>query len=975
MQYETGQSLHGFKLIKQETIKELNSRSLHFEHEVTGAEVLILENDDDNKVFSVTFRTPPENDRGVAHILEHSVLCGSRKYPVREPFMELVKGSLQTFLNAMTFPDKTMYPVASRNHKDFRNLMSVYLDAVFFPRITEDIFMQEGWHHELEAPDQDIVYKGVVFNEMKGVFSSPENIIDRYLSHSLFPKTTYGYESGGDPEAIPELTYEEFKQFHEKYYHPSNSRIFLYGDGDTAEYLRFIQEEYLKEFERKQVDSSIALQRKFVKPKRKVIHYPVSGDESLEKKTFIVTGLKLGKATDYEHCLGFNILSYLLLGTSASPLRKALMDSELGSEVMGGGFDDQRAETMFAVGLKGTEAEHEEKILDLIFSTLKDLADNGIEPDMIESAVNTIDFKLREANFGGFAKGIVYNIQALNSWLYDADPTLHLKYEKFMSRIKKKSKEGYFEKLIRKYLLDNNHQSIIVAVPKPGLAKKRDAKARKQLRTFKAGLKPEELEALVERTRTLQRIQVTPDTPEALATLPTLGIEDIRRESEDYPLEIKQQGPPKILYHDLFTNNVAYTQIGFNTRAVPMPLIQYLPLIGRLILGMGTNRRDYVAVSKALGIHTGGIRSSHFSSATVRDRQDIVSYIFFNGKTLFEKLDPLFEIFAELIGEFNFDNHKRLAEIIRSAKSDMEDSIIPQGNQYVLARLQSYQSRLGRFDELTDGITYYKFLEDLLKRVQSKPAEVAETFREVAGYLFTKENTLVNITCESKGYPEIEKRVQGLMGVISDKTQPEAVLDLDPVPGNEAFLTASTVQYVGKGANLYDLGFEYSGRFNVIKSLLSTGFLWEKVRMQGGAYGCSNSFEYYTGDFGLVSYRDPNLTETLGVYDEIADFIANLDLSADELKKIIIGCVGHLDPPLSPDRKGSISMIEHLTGRTVELKQKHRDELLSTKLEDLKAFAPLFQKVKESGNVCVLGNEEKIKKAKPVFDELVPVFN
>ncbi len=975
MQLETGQSCHGFKLNKKETIKELKSLALHFEHEVTGAEVLVLENDDDNKVFSVTFRTPPENDRGVAHILEHSVLCGSRKYPVKEPFMELVKGSLQTFLNAMTFPDKTMYPVASRNHKDFRNLMSVYLDAVFFPRITEDIFMQEGWHHELEAPDQDIVYKGVVFNEMKGVFSSPENIIDRYLAHSLFPKTTYGYESGGDPDAIPDLTYEEFKQFHEKYYHPSNSRIFLYGDGDTAEYLRFIQEDYLKDFDRKQVDSAIALQRKFVKPKRKVIQYPVSADESLEKKTFVVTGLKLGKATDYEHCLGFNILSYLLLGTSASPLRKALMDSELGSEVMGGGFDDQRAETMFAVGLKGTEAEHEETILDLIFSTLKDLADNGIEPDMIESAVNTIDFKLREANFGGFAKGIVYNIQALASWLYDADPTLHLKYERLMGRIKQKSKEGYFEKLIRKYLLGNNHRSTIVAVPKPGLAKKRDAKARKQLRAFKSSLPSEELEKMVERTHTLQRMQITPDTPEALATLPTLGIEDIRRESEDYPIEIKQAGPPKILFHDLFTNNVAYTQVGFNTRAVPMPLIQYLPLFGRLILGMGTNRRDYVAVSKELGIHTGGIRSSHFSSATVNDRQDIVSYIFFNGKTLFEKLDPLFGMVGELIGEFNFDNHKRLAEIIRSAKADMEDSIVPHGNQYVLARLQSYQSRLGRFDELTDGITYYKFLEELLARVEKDPAEVAERFRELAGYLFTRENLLVNITCEGKGYAEVEKRLQGLMDAIPDKSLPDAELELDPVPGNEAFLTASTVQYVGKGANLYDLGFEYSGRFNVVKSLLSTGFLWEKVRMQGGAYGCSNSFEYYTGDFGLVSYRDPNLTETLSVYDEIADHIANLDLTEDELKKIVIGCVGHLDPPLSPDRKGSISMIEHLTGRTVELKQKHRDELLSTKLEDLKAFAPLFQKVKESGNVCVLGNEEKIKKAKPVFDELVPVFN
>jgi len=472
MSFETDQIYSGFKLIKKEFIRELKSQSLFFKHEGNGAEVLVLENDDDNKVFSVAFRTPPENDRGVAHILEHSVLCGSKKYPLKEPFIELIKGSLQTFLNAMTFADKTMYPLASRNHKDFKNLMSVYLDAVFYPNITEETFMQEGWHFELESPDKEMIHKGVVLNEMKGVFSSPESIIDRQLSHSLFPKTAYGFESGGDPVSIPDLTYDEFKEFHRKHYHPSNSRIFFYGDGDTLKYLEFLQAEYLKNFDRMEVNSSITIQRKFSKPKRKVIQYPVAKEESLDKKTFILTGLKLGKSTNYEHCLGFNILSYLLLGTAASPLRKALIDSELGSEIIGGGFDDYRLETVFAVGLKGTEAEHEEKIMDLIFSTLRGLVKNGIEEDMIESAVNTMDFRLREANFGGFAKGIVYSIQALGSWLYDADPTMHLKYDTLMKKIKRKSKNGYFEKLIERYLLNNNHQSTLVAIPKPGLAKK-----------------------------------------------------------------------------------------------------------------------------------------------------------------------------------------------------------------------------------------------------------------------------------------------------------------------------------------------------------------------------------------------------------------------------------------------------------------------------------------------------------------------
>ncbi|MFQ5449330.1 MAG: insulinase family protein [Nitrospinaceae bacterium] len=975
MSFEIDQTFHGFKLVKKEFIGEIQSLALQFKHEGTGAEVLILENDDDNKVFSITFRTPPENDRGVAHILEHSVLCGSKKYPVKEPFMELVKGSLQTFLNAMTFPDKTMFPVASRNPKDLKNLMSVYLDAVFYPRITEEIFMQEGWHHELEAPEKEIVYKGVVFNEMKGVFSSPENLIDRHLDHSLFPRTAYGYESGGDPEAIPDLTYEEFKAFHRRYYHPSNSRIFFYGDGDTREYLQFLQENYLKDFDRAEVDSTIHFQRKFRKPKRRVIHYPVSREESLEKKTFVITGLKLGKSVDYEHCLGFNILSHLLLGTSASPLRKALMDSELGSEIIGGGFDDHRAETIFSVGLKGTEPEHEQKIIDLIFSTLSGLVENGIEADMVESAVNSFDFKLREANFGGFAKGIVYNIQALGSWLYDADPTMHLKYEKLMGKIKKRSKQGYFEKLIRRYLLDNNHQSVLVAIPKPGLAKKQESRIRKKLRILKTSLPPEELERMAQRTRVLQELQMTPDPPEALATLPTLGIEDIRREAEEYPLEIKNGQASKILFHDLFTNHILYIQIGFNTHTVPRERIQYLPLLGKLILGMGTRRHDYVEISKMLGIHTGGIRPWHFTSAPVQDRKKILSYIFFSGKALMEKVDSLFDIYAELFGEYNFDNHKRLVEIIRSARADMEDSIIPHGNQYVLSRLQSYQSRLGRYDELTDGITYFRFLDELLKRAETDPEEVAETFRQVARLLFTRENVLYNVTLEGKDYPAVEKRIPGLMQVLSGESRKPVDLDLAPVPANEAFLTASTVQYVGKGANLYDLGFEYRGSFYALKSLLSTGFLWEKVRMQGGAYGSMNAFDFYTGDFGFVSYRDPNLTETLAVYDQIADYLAQLDISNEALKKIIIGCVGQLDPPLTPDRIGSVSMVEHLTGRTHALKQKYRDELLATRLEDLKSYAALFRKVQESGKVCVLGNEEKIKKAKPLFDRLVPVFN
>ena len=975
MSFDLGKSYSGFQLNQRESISELNSLALLFTHQKTGAEVLVMENDDDNKVFSATFKTPPSNDRGVAHILEHSVLCGSRKYPVKEPFLELLKGSLQTFLNAMTFPDKTMYPVASRNKKDFFNLMDVYLDAVFYPNITEETFMQEGWHHELELPDKNITYKGVVFNEMKGVFSSPESILDRHLAHSLFPSTTYGFESGGDPEAITDLTYQEFKNFHSMHYHPSNSRIFFYGDGDTLEYLNFLDDGYLKNFKSAPVQSAISPQRRFSKPKRKEIFYPVSKGESLDHKTFVVVGFKLDKSTNHEHCLAFNILSYLLLGTAASPLRKALLDSELGSEVVGGGFDDNRLETTFAVGLKGTEGNNEDKILELIFSTLKNLVDKGIEEDMVKSAVNSVDFKLRESNFGGFPKGIVYNIQTLASWLYGADPFMHLKYDKLMEKIKRKSTDRYFESLIDKYLLNNNHQSVMLAKPKPDLEKKKDAKVRKNMRTLKDSMSLKDIESLVQKTQELQAMQIKADTPEALEKLPSLDIQDIGVKSERFPMELKRESEPKILFHDLFTNNIAYVQIGFDALNVPLNKIPYLSLIGSLVLGMGTRKHSYMEISQLLGIHTGGLRSWHFTASNVNDPKKILSRIFFSGKALMGNLDHLFNIWEEVIFEYDFNNPKRLVEIIKSSKAGMEDSILSSGNHYVLSRLNSYQSLLGKYNELVEGISYYRFLDELLVRVEKNPDEVAEEFKGVAQSLFTKENIFVNITSPESDYKIIEKRAIGLTQNLSDKKEFPADLKFDVGPKNEAFLTASSVQFVGKGANLFELGMEYSGKFDVLNAVLRTCFLWDRVRVQGGAYGSQSSFDPYSGDYGLVSYRDPNLTETLDIYDQIADYIENLDISDTELTKILIGCVGRLDPPITADRKGAVSMVEYLTEKTYELKQKRRDELLSTSLEDIKSFAVLFRKIKESGNICVLGNEEKIKKSKNRFDHLVKVFD
>jgi len=614
------------------------------------------------------------------------------------------------------------------------------------------------------------------------------------------------------------------------------------------------------------------------------------------------------------------------------------------------------------------------KIIDLIFSTLRGLADKGIEEDMVKASVNTVDFKLREANFGGFPKGIVYNIQSLASWLYDADPLMPLKYDELMKKIKVESGKGYFEKLIKTFLLENNHQSIIVLVPKQGLAEEQAAKVREKLAQFKSTLDKKSLDDLVEKTKALQEMQVKPDDPEALASLPTLELSEVNRETPVFPLDVKKESSPKILFHDLFTNKIAYTQVGFNAHAIPIELVQYLPLFGKLILEMGTHKSDYVRIAQQIGIRTGGIGGSHYSATPLNDRETVISWIMFRGVALVEKVGELYDLYAELLGEYSFDNHKRLTEIIKSSKADMEASIVPGGNHYVVSRLQSYYSRLGKYDELTGGITYYKFLEQLQKRALKDPAEVADKFTQVADILFSKDNLLVNLTSEAEDYAVLEEKSLKLAEMFPASSRGPAALDFDAVQVNEAFPTASTVQYVGKGANLYDLGFTYSGRFNVLKSILRMGYLWDRVRVQGGAYGSSLSLDPFTGDFSMVSYRDPNLTETLAVYDEISDFLNNLNLSGKEFEKILIGCVGQLDPPLTPDRKGSISMAETLTRVTHEFKQKVREELLSTKLEDVKEFAGLFQKIKETGAVCVLGNEEKIKNNKQVFDHMVKVF-
>jgi len=708
MQLELDKVYHGFTLKQEKKIKEINSVARVFEHDKSGARLLHLENDDDNKVFSITFRTPPEDNTGLPHILEHSVLCGSRKFPSKEPFVELIKGSLNTFLNAMTFPDKTMYPIASKNEKDFYNLMDVYMDAVFYPNIYKhrEILMQEGWHYELENKKDDIIYKGVVYNEMKGAFSSPESVLMRKIQDTLFPDTPYGLESGGDPKYITDLTQEQFEAYHSKYYHPSNSYIFLYGDGSILDELKFINESYLKDFERLNVDSELSMQKPIGQLKEFEIEYPISTDEEVAEKVYMAMNFVVGTAKDPELYLAMEMLEHLLLSTPAAPLKKALIEAEIGKDVFGQ-LDNGILQPTFSVIVKNTDLNKKENLKKVFEDTLNKLVQEGIDKKLVEASINIKEFQLREAEFRGYPKGLIYNIKCLDSWLYNEEPFIHLEYETALEKIKDALTTNYFENLIKKHLLDNEHSSLLILKPKEGLAEERESELKRKLEAYKKGLSDKELERIITQTHDLMERQNSPDSPEALETIPLLALSDIDPKAEKLPLEVKEVQRLKLLVHPVFTNNIGYVQLFFDTAAVKQEQVQYVALLSDILGKISTKKYHYSELSNEINIHTGDIR---FIIQVYGDKNDNNKYypkLTVKAKALINKLPTMFELIEEITSNTKLDEKKRLREIIREVKSRIEMRLINEGHMTSAKRLLSYFSNQAKYIELLTGIEYY----------------------------------------------------------------------------------------------------------------------------------------------------------------------------------------------------------------------------------------------------------------------------
>ena len=949
-----------FDLVRDEQIVEVNSQALLYRHKKTGAEVLSLVNDDENKVFGITFKTPPEDSTGVAHILEHSVLCGSRKYPVKKPFVELIKGSLNTFLNAMTFPDKTAYPVASQNLKDFYNLVDVYLDAVFFPLISEDTFRQEGWHYELEDAGAPLVYKGVVFNEMKGVFSSPDAVMRDISQRSLYPDVTYGKSSGGDPKVIPALSYQQFKAFHQTYYHPSNTRAFFSGDDDAGQRLAIL-DAYFSQFERAPVDAEVKLQPRFNAPRSIEATYAGTRDSGKARDGMVSVNWMIDPPADRTEALSHGMLSYLLAGNPAAPLRKALTESGLGEGITGGGIGSGLRQPMASFGMKGIDPEDAGKVEALILSTLEEIADKGFAPEQLEAAANTFEFSLRENNTGSYPRGMIYMFNALGTWLHEGDPLGQLKFEDALTALKDKAGKGHFAGEIRRLFLDNMHRTTVTLSADPEQGAREAAQEAEILAGVRAGLDEKALEATVAETERLKALQEEVDDPALLAGIPTLTLADLPRESRITPIETGHLGAARLFYHDLPTLGIVYLDLGFDLHVLDKDLLPYLPLFGRALLQTGTSREDFVSLTQRIGRTTGGI-AQHRGLSARQGGDGSAAWFFLSGKAVPDRVGDMLDIMGDVLLDARLDNRERFRQMALEEKAGFEARLVPGGNAIVNTRLNAGLTEAGWIAEQMGGVCYLGFLRELVQRVDSDWESVAAALKRIRDTLFNRGRMVVNVTADGALWARARGEIEGFLGRLPDGEFAFADWAIDYARKSEGLIIPAQVNYVGKGANLRALGFEMSGASSVVLKFLNTTYLWDKVRVQGGAYGGSSRFDLTSGNFAFLSYRDPNLLKTLDAYDGAARAL-NAGIGQNDLTRSIIGVIGDVDGYEFPDAKGYSSMWRQLTGTTDAIRQQRRDEILATSAADFRRMAEAVDEVARRGHVVVLGGEAAINAA------------
>lgn len=969
----TIEDLKAYELLKKMKMPELDSAGYLLRHRKTGARVALMENDDENKVFCIGFRTPPADSTGVPHIMEHSVLCGSRDFPVKDPFVELVKGSLNTFLNAMTYPDKTVYPVASCNDKDFQNLMHVYLDAVFHPNIyrEEKIFRQEGWHYELADPQGPLTYNGVVYNEMKGALSSPEDMLDRQIMTALYPDTPYFHESGGDPRYIPELTYEAFLDFHRRYYHPSNSYIYLYGNMDMAEKLEWIDEHYLSGYDYLEIDSTIALQRPFAAMKECVAEYPVSENESPKGQAYLSYSAVIGTSLDAELYLAFQVLEYALLSAPGAPLKQALLDAGIGKDILSS-YENGIAQPYFSVIAKYADEEQKDKFLDTVKSTLGRLAEEKLDRKALLAGINYYEFRYREADFGNYPKGLMYGLQMFDSWLYDENqPFLHLIALDNFKKLRERADSGYFENLIRTYLLDNPHSALLILRPVPGLEAKREQALAKKLALYKEGLSEGEARALVKETKALKDYQDEPSPQEELEKIPMLKREDIRRQAAPLVNEEMNAEGTTLLWQNIFTGGISYIRLLFDANGLPQRLLPCLGILKYVLGYVDTENYSYKELFNEINCHTGGITPAINIYGDMRDKSRFRTMFELKARVLSKDTDFAFAMMREMLGRTKLTDKKRLYEIIVQLKSRLQMYLTSSGHSAAALRAMAKFSKAALTNDRMNGIEFYWTVEDIERNYESRADELIENLKLTMACVLRPENLTVSCTSKEDGLAMVKKEIKALKEALcTEKLPPEeeepAALKM---ARREGIKIPSAVQYVARAGYIS----RYTGAYRILKVILSYDYLWTQIRVKGGAYGCMSGFGVY-GDSYLVSYRDPNLGQTNEVFEKTAEYVENFDANERDMTRYIIGTVSELDTPLTPSAAGNRSMSAWLTHASAKDFQRVRNEVLDASPADIRALADGIRELLSDGSFCAIGSESRIEKDCGLFDQTVSLF-
>lgn len=961
---------HGFVLIEKRFVKEVNAECLHFEHVKSGAHLFKIMNDDPNKTFSITFKTLPESDAGTPHIMEHSVLNGSKNFPVKSPFDILSRGSLSTFINAFTSKDFTMYPIASMNDKDYFNLMHVYLDAVFNPLIYSDprIMRQEGWHYELMESKGPLTYKGVVYNEMKGAFSDPERELWYHVYRNLYPDNCYRYESGGYPPAIPTLTNEAFIEFHEKYYHPANSYIFLYGNADMDKELAFIDSAYLSRYEKPDSLPLLPDQKPFDAIKEFNGHFSVLPGSETKDQTFLSMNWVAGYNTDLALCMSLELLAELLVNQESAPLRIALQQAGIGQDVSAS--IDNLHQNLFQITVKNANPGDKDKFREILTGTLNEMIKKGIDKKEIEGVLNRKEFQLREGNDA--QKGLAYLWKLLPGWFYANDPFTGLEYEKPLAEVKKTLKSNYLEDIIATHLIKNMHGLLLTLAPEPGLDQKRNAEQEEELRKKKSSLAAAEIETLINETKELIDYQKREDSPEALATIPMLTLQDIDRKASWYEAVEKPVSGFPVIFHEEFTNNIVYVNLFFDLNTVPQELIPYASLLTNLLGSLNTRHHSYSELNQALNSNTGSYQTNLKTFLEKQDDDLMISKLMVSSKVMPDKLDTMFNLCSEMLTQTLFDDTARLKTLLIRHQSQMDAAINQDGFLVAHNRLNSYISKKGVFDEMTEGLDYYWFVSDLVKNFRRDQPLLVANLEKVAQILVSRNNIIAAVTCSREDFEKFATVYPGFIAKLPDSREVKETWILVPEIRNEGLLAPSKVQYVMAGYNYKKLGYQWNGKMRVLSQVLSTDWLQNQVRVIGGAYGGWSEISP-NGNLVFNSYRDPNLAETLENYQSTTRYLDEFNADEKTMTRYIIGTIAGMDVPMTPSQKGDLAFSWYFGKRTRQEIEENRHAVLETKSSDIKGFAKMITDVMSQGVLCVYGNPEKIEGNKKLFKNIVKI--